>query len=81
MGAVVGVAEVAGVQDIDISLVDDLDGEATTLLAGLLKKVSQFSAWSNISGMKMRVGLSGVVDLMWMPLSLTDLVSTSCGSA
>jgi hypothetical protein len=75
--AMVGVAEVAGVQDVDIALVDDLDVGLNTLFSGLLKKLSQLSAWSKISGKKIRVGLSGEVDLMWMPRSLTFLVSTS----
>lgn len=51
-----------------------------TLLVGLLKKLSQFSAWSKASGKKMRLGLSFAVDLMCTPLSLTFLESTTSGS-
>lgn len=76
MGGVIGIAEVTGVEDVDIALVDDLDDGRGTLLSGLVKKRSQFSAWSNISGKKMRVGLSGVVAWMWRPLNLTLLEST-----
>jgi hypothetical protein len=77
----VGVAEVAGVEDVDVALVDDLGGEGSTLLRGLLKKSSQLSAWSKTSGMKMRLGLSAAVDLMWMPRSFTFFESTCSGSA
>ena len=56
------VAEVARVEDVDVALLDDLPRMRGTLLRGSLKKASQLSAWSNISGKKMRVGLSGVVD-------------------
>ena len=76
----IGVAEVSGVEDVDIPLVDDLCGVRGTLFAGLEKKLSQFSAWSNASGKKMRLGLSGAVDLMCTPLSLTFLESTRSGS-
>jgi len=77
---VVGVAEVAGVEDVDVALVDDLGGVRGTLLRGLLKKLSQFSTWSNASGKKMRLGLSLEVDLICTPRSRTFLVSTSWGS-
>ena len=77
MVAVIRVTKVPGVQDVNIALLDDLDRVKGTLLEGSLKKRSQFSAWSNISGMKTRFGLSGVVDEMWTPLSLTSLEPTS----
>lgn len=41
---VVGVTEISWVEDVDVPLVNDLDGESCTLLSGLLKKLSQFSA-------------------------------------
>lgn len=72
----VRIAEVAGVEDIDVALVDDLSEDDGTLLEGLLKKLSQFYAWSKASGKKMRLGLSFEVDLMCTPLSLTLRVST-----
>ena len=69
-----------GIEDIYIYLMYDLCEWGSTLLTGLLKKLSQFYAWSNASGKKMRLGLSRDVDLMWTPLSLTFLLSTSWGS-
>lgn len=42
MVGVVGVAEVAGVKDVDVALVDDLGRWDCTLLAGLEKNWSQF---------------------------------------
>lgn len=76
----IGVSEVSRVEDVHIPLVDDLRVAGDTLLAGLVKKLSQFSAWSKASGKKMRLGLSTVVDLMWTPRSLTFLESTRSGS-
>ena len=40
----IGVAEVSGVEDIDISLVDDLCDEGYTLFLGSEKNLSQFYA-------------------------------------
>jgi hypothetical protein len=75
--SVVGVAEIPGVEDVDVPLVDDLGGERGTLLSGLLKKLSQFSAWSKASGKKMRLGLSFEVERMCTPRSFTLRLSTS----
>jgi len=76
----VRVSEVSRVKDVNIPLVDDLPHKRGTLLAGFEKKLSQFSAWSNASGKKMRLGLSAEVDLMCTPRSLTFLESTRSGS-
>jgi len=51
-----------------------------TLLLGLLKKDNQFSALSKTSGMKIRLGLSCLVELILIPLSLTLWLSTNWGS-
>ena len=51
-----------------------------TLLLGLVKNESQFSALSKTSGIKIRFGLSFFVDAILIPLSLTLLLSTSSGS-
>ena len=80
MFAVIRISEVTGIQDVNVPLLDDLNEAGVTLLEGSLKNLNQLSAWSKISGMKMRLGLSGVVDWMWTPLSLTFLESVSCGS-
>jgi hypothetical protein len=42
-----------------------------TLFSGLVKNESQFSALSKTSGMKIRLGLSCLVELILIPLSLT----------
>jgi hypothetical protein len=76
----IGVAEISRVEDVHISLVDDLASLRGTLLAGLEKKSSQLSVWSKASGKKMRLGLSAAVDFMWMPRSLTFLDSTCSAS-
>ena len=77
---VIWITKVSRIENVNIALVDYLGGIICTLLVGLLKKLSQFSAWSNASGKKIRLGLSFAVDLMWMPLSFTFLESTSSGS-
>lgn len=74
------VSEVSWIEDIDISLINDLRVDRATLFLGLLKKFNQFSAWSKASGKKMRLGLSAAVDLMCTPRSLTFLESTRSGS-
>ena len=76
----IGVTEISRVEDIHISLVDNLTNYWDTLLAGLEKKSSQLSVWSKASGKKIRLGLSAAVDLMWMPRSLTFLDSTCSAS-
>ena len=51
-----------------------------TLLLGLVKNGSQFSALSKISGKKRRLGASCLVEAILIPLSLTLLLSTCYGS-
>lgn len=38
------ISKVSGVEDVNIALMDDLHNNLSTLLAGLEKKLSQFSA-------------------------------------
>ena len=59
----------------------DLIEGRCTLLLGLVKKLSQLSAWSNISGKKMRVGLSLEVDLICTPRNFTCFDYTLSGSS
>ena len=75
----VRVAEVSWVKDIHIPLLDDLTYALITLLSGLLKKLSQFSAWSKASGMKIRLGLSLAVDWMRRPLNTTSSLFLKSG--
>lgn len=75
--AVIRISKITRINNVDVSLMDDLCEGEGTLLSGLLKKLIQFYAWSNASGKKMRLGLSSEVDLICTPRNLTFLVSTS----
>jgi hypothetical protein len=56
------------------------DKRVDTLLLGLVKNGSQFSALSKTSGKKIRLGLSCLVEAILIPLSLTLVLSTCYGS-
>jgi len=77
---IVWVSEVTRVQDINISLLDDLHAWSITLLWGWVKKLSQLSTWSNTSGKNMRLGLSLAVDWMCTPRRRTWFDSTRSDS-
>ncbi len=69
------ITKISWVDDVNISLLYNLYKDLSTLLLGLVKNCSQFSAWSNISGMKIRLGLSYEVDCILIPLSSTSSLS------